>query len=76
MTPEGFEPSSIILNGIKNLEKWLNTIGIGNPTKYSRFLIWKKYGFCPPNTMYTERLKILKGLINPNKFYGPMVQPG
>lgn len=66
----------IVLNGIKNLEKWLNIIGMGNHTKYSRFLIWKKYGFCPTNTTYTERLKILKGLINPNTFYGPMVQPG
>jgi len=64
------------LNGIKNMEKWLNIIGIGNHTKYSRFMIWKKYGFCPTNTTYTERLKILKELINLDTFYGPMVQPG
>lgn len=64
------------LHGIKNLKKWLDIIGIGNRTKYSRFLIWKKYGFCPAKTTYTERLKMLEGLLNPNVFYGPMVQLG
>src|SRR3989344_5920758 len=61
------------INGIKNLKKWLNLIGINNPTKYSRFLIWKKYGFCPTNINYLQRLEILKNKINPNSFYkGPV----
>lgn len=59
----------IDINGPKNLKRWLCSIGINNPTKYSRFLIWKKYGFCPTNINYPQRLKILKGLLDPNLCY-------
>tara|TARA_Y100000034_G_C6840707_1_gene380318 strand:- start:359 stop:1120 length:762 start_codon:yes stop_codon:yes gene_type:complete len=59
----------IDLNGVKNLNKWLDEVCIANPTKYSRFLIWKKYCFCPPNTNYSQRLKILKNRLNPNLLY-------
>lgn len=61
------------INGINSLKRWLKLIGIKNHTKYSRFLIWKKYGFCPPNTIYNERLKILKKALKPHTLYGPIV---
>ena len=57
------------INGVKNLKKWLDLIGTNNSTKYSRFLIWKKHGFCPTNITYLQRLEILKNRINPNLFY-------
>lgn len=64
---------SFNINGLKNLKKWLSLIGINNPIKYSRFLIWKKYGFCPVKTTYQQRLKIINGSLDPNMFYkGPM----
>ena len=59
----------IDINGVRYTIKWLNLIGIGNHTKYSRFLIWKKYGFCPTNITYKQRLDIIKGKLDPNLFY-------
>ncbi len=63
----------IHLNGIKNVQNWIDNVGTKNPTKYTRYLIWKKYGFCPPRTTYDDRLKILKGEICPQSYYGPVV---
>lgn len=40
---------------------WMEKIGSKNPSKVSRYLIWKKYGHCPPNTTFAERLSILSG---------------
>ena len=54
------------MKGIKNLEKWMNEIGFSNFGKFSRYLIWKKFGFCPTNISLSERVKILNGAINPN----------
>ncbi len=51
--------------GRVNLIKWMKEIGIKNHSKYTRYLIWKKYGFCPPNTTYNQRLNILRGNLNP-----------
>lgn len=59
--------------GINNLERWMNVITPQNPVKVSRYIIWKKYGFCPTNTNYKERTKILKGELDPNLFYGLVV---
>jgi len=59
--------------GIKNLNKFINEIGIKNPSKYSKYLIWKKFGFCPPNISYQKRKDILSGKLDPNSFYGPIV---
>jgi len=60
-------------SGIKNLNFFINKIGIKNPSKYSRYLIWKKFGFCPPNTTYQQRKDILSGKLDPNSFYEPIV---
>jgi intein/homing endonuclease len=48
-----------------NLRKWMKEIGIKNHSKYTRYLIWQKYGFCPPNTTYDQRLNILRNNLNP-----------
>lgn len=50
---------SIIINGVKRLEKWMKLIGSKNPVKYSRYLIWKKFGFCPTHTTLAQRKDIL-----------------
>jgi intein/homing endonuclease len=60
------------LVGVNNIEKWVNKIGSKNPSKISRYLIWKKYGFCPPNTNYEQRINILKEKIDINSCYGPI----
>jgi hypothetical protein len=45
----------------QNAIDWIEKVGIRNPSKLSRYLIWKKFGHCPPNTTYAERLSILSG---------------
>ncbi|MCK4589462.1 MAG: hypothetical protein KAT77_03405 [Nanoarchaeota archaeon] len=57
------------LSGLNNLNKWIKEIGIKNQTKYVRYLIWKKFGFCPPNTTYKQRINILKSNLCPYAFY-------
>jgi hypothetical protein len=56
------------LVGLKNLNKWIKEVGTKNPTKYSRYLIWKRFGFCPPSTTYKQRINILKGNLSPYSF--------
>lgn len=60
---------STILSGVKLMMNFLNEIGTKNPVKYSRYLVWKKYGFCPTKTTYTQRLKMVEGSLNPEEFY-------
>ncbi len=51
--------------GEGNLTKWMSLVGTKNPVKYSRYLLWKKFGFCPSNTTYNQRINILEGKLNP-----------
>ena len=51
------------------LDRWVKEIGFSNSNHFSRYEIFKRYRFVPPNTTYTDRLKILKGKINPWSFY-------
>ncbi|MAH42365.1 hypothetical protein CL614_01410 [archaeon] len=56
----------------KNFEKWMKIISSKNPTKYSRYKIWKIHGFCPANTTFKQRCNILTGEIKPRKMYEPV----
>ncbi len=55
--------------GEKNLEKWMSLIGFNNPRHYTKYLIWKKFGFCPPYTTLEQRKQILAGELDPYSFY-------
>jgi hypothetical protein len=57
------------ISGEKMLELWRSRIGFSNPNHSSRYEIFKKHGFVPPNTSYNQRVKILEGNINPWTFY-------
>lgn len=59
----------IEINGPELANKWIKTIGIKNDIKLTRYLIWKKFGFCPTNISFKERLDILSGKMDPNIFY-------
>jgi len=59
----------IQITGLKALNKWMKLIGTKNPSKFSRYLIWKKFGFCPPNTTYQQRIDILNGKLDPESLY-------
>ncbi|MBN2142360.1 hypothetical protein JW711_03440 [Candidatus Woesearchaeota archaeon] len=55
----------IFLKGPHNLELWTSLIGFNNPVQSSRYLIWKKLGFCPTKITLLQRQKLLKGHKNP-----------
>jgi len=60
---------SIIVSGDRSIVYWMYNIGFKNQTKYNRYLIWKGYGFNPPNLTLDEQKNILLGKIDPNEFY-------
>lgn len=51
----------IWITGAEQLEKWITQVGFANYGKYSRYLVWKKLGYCPPKTTLEQRTNILKG---------------
>lgn len=59
----------VILRGNDALRLWMHNIGFKNPSKLSRYEIWFKHGFCPPNTSYEQRKQILNNELDPNTFY-------
>ncbi|MDD5148510.1 MAG: LAGLIDADG family homing endonuclease [Candidatus ainarchaeum sp.] len=59
----------VTTRGRKNVDKWFELIGSRNPNYFSKYLIWKKFGFCPPNLSYPERKEVLEGRKNPLDFY-------
>ncbi len=58
--------------GETQIQKWFKIVGCKNISKLTRYYIWKKFGFCPPNTTLKQRKMILKGQLNPKSFYGPV----
>ncbi len=61
------------ITGVEQCEKWMRQIGSKNQSKLSRYLIWKKFGFCPPKTTYVQRISILNRQSDPKSYYGPVV---
>ena len=54
----------VTINGIRGLDRWMESVGMKNPVKLTRYLIWKKFGFCPPNTTLKQREDILNGKLD------------
>jgi intein/homing endonuclease len=40
--------------------KFIKEIGFKNPKHYTKWLVYKKFGFCPPHTTLKERRRMLK----------------
>jgi len=59
----------IAIRGPKRVEDFMKRIGFNNPGHYTKYLIWKKFGMCPPRTTLEQRKLILKNQINPFSFY-------
>ena len=55
----------ISISGIDGLDKWMNLVGMKNSVKLSRYMIWKKFGFCPTNLSLVQREDILNGKLDP-----------
>jgi len=49
----------IWLDGPKRLEEWIAKVGFANASKFSKYLVWKAYGYCPPRTTHLERLRMI-----------------
>lgn len=71
-----FNCYSVVISGKKNLEKWMRTIGFNNIKHKTKYIIWKKFGFCPPKTSLEDRRKILKGKLNLYSLYGHVAKSG
>lgn len=67
--PNESDQHKISIRGIKRIEKWIEKIGFNNPAQYTKYLIWKKFGFCPTRTTIKQRKLILKNEISPFSFY-------
>ncbi len=63
-TPHRYE-----VKGKAMLKKWMETVGIANHVKLSKYHVWGKFGLLPPYTTHSERIKMLEGFINPEKYY-------
>jgi intein/homing endonuclease len=64
-----FTQHAIYSRGHDNFKNWMNLIGFNNPKHSTKYLIWKKYGFCPPSTSLAQRYAILSLKSNPYEAY-------
>ncbi|MFH1587495.1 MAG: LAGLIDADG family homing endonuclease [Candidatus Diapherotrites archaeon] len=60
------------VSGRKNFNKFRKIVGFRVSNDIAKIRIWEKFGYCPPNLSFVERLKILGGEIDPlEKYNGP-----
>ncbi|MCX6801397.1 MAG: hypothetical protein NTZ73_04370 [Candidatus Diapherotrites archaeon] len=72
--PINHDSYRLSIMGDQNIILWMHNIGFKNNMKYNRFLIWKRFGFMPPNLVLKNQKNILSGVVNPNEFYeGPVI---
>lgn len=59
----------VVLHRKNDTKRWIEEIGFKNLKHLTKVHLWKKFGFCPPNTNLNQRIKMLKGELNPLTFY-------
>ncbi|MBX4196698.1 hypothetical protein KW805_03860 [Candidatus Pacearchaeota archaeon] len=59
------EVHTVLLYRIDDVDKFVEEIGFKNPKHYTKWLIYKKFGFCHPKTTVKQRKEMLE---NPNIF--------
>jgi len=52
---------SLVIERMEDVDKWIKEIGFKNPKHQTKVLIWKIFGFCPPNTKVFERKQVIYG---------------
>ena len=60
---------SIEIRGKERVEKYMSIIGFNNPAQSTKYLIWKKFGFCPVKTSIKQRQLILSDKLDLYSFY-------
>lgn len=53
----------IRIDKLKSIDGWFKEVGTSNPRHKTRYEVWKKLGYLPPNTTIKERRKILLDII-------------
>jgi intein/homing endonuclease len=51
---------TILIYRIRDIERYLEEIGFKNPKHYSKWELYKKFGYCSPHTTLAERKLLLK----------------
>jgi len=51
--------NKVQLNGKSWMEKWMDEIGTKNMNQLSRYLVWKRFKYCPLKTNLMERLNLI-----------------
>lgn len=64
----------IEINSIKDVHRFFNEVKPNNYKHITKYLIWKKFGFCPPSTDINTRKDILKNRINPFNLYAEVAK--
>lgn len=59
----------ISIRGPERIEDWMKKISFNNPAQYTKYLVWKKFGFCPAKITLNQRKLILNNKIDPHSFY-------
>ena len=57
------------INEINGIHRWFKEIIPSNSKHTSKYLVWEKFGFCPPNTKVKQREEILKNKLDPYSLY-------
>ena len=59
----------LVLRGSNQVDMWMDKIWSSNPVNMTKYLVWKRFGFCPPRTTLHQRKRILSGELNPHIVY-------
>lgn len=59
----------VVLDPKADTRRWIEEISFRNLKHLTKVQIWKKFGFVPSFTTLKERIKILKGELDPRTFY-------
>lgn len=57
--PKEYKEYRIDVNGRENLKKWLKEVGFRNPKHITKLEVWKRTGFCKPQSNIKERERML-----------------
>ncbi|MDO8467809.1 MAG: LAGLIDADG family homing endonuclease [Nanoarchaeota archaeon] len=60
---------TVKISGGIQVKKWIEEIGSKNPKHITKYNLWEKTGFCPPNTSIEIRKRILKNELSPYSIY-------
>ncbi len=59
----------LAINGDKNYERWMNSIGFNNPKHLTKVVLYEKFGLMPRKTNLVERVKLIRGEIELSAMY-------